>query len=115
MSLTTTQARRLGTLIAGARLRKGFSQAALAEQLDVALGWVAGLESGRFFDPSNERLAKIAELLEIEPEQMERITKGRVRDSLPGLRIYFRAKYDLTPEEIDRVERYVERLQKERP
>ncbi len=33
-------------------------------------------------------------------------------ESLPEPRIYFRAKYDLTPEEIAQVERYIERLRR---
>lgn len=112
MSLTSAQAKRLGILIAGARMRKGIQQTAFAEQLGVAVGWMAGLEQGRFLDPSAERLARIAEVLDVEPKWIERITKGRVTDRLPEMRTYFRAKYDLTPEQIDRIERYVARLQR---
>jgi len=112
MSITTIQARQLGTLIAKARLRKGVPQTALAQQLDVATGWIAGVELGRYLDPSPDRLARLAEVLDIEPSRIDRITKGSVAGSLPGLRTYFRAKYDLTPEQIERVERYVRRLQK---
>jgi transcriptional regulator with XRE-family HTH domain len=112
MSLTSTQARRLGALIAKTRAQRGIAQTALATQLDVAAGWLAGLEQGRFLDPSNERLARIAEVLDIEPKRIERITRGRVAHSLPGMRTYFRAKYDMTPEQIERIERYVRRLQR---
>jgi transcriptional regulator with XRE-family HTH domain len=112
MSLTSTQAQRLGALIAKARMRHGIAQTALAVQLDVATGWLAGLEQGRFLDPSAERLARIAEVLDIEPKRIERITKGRVTDRLPEMRAYFRAKYDLTPEQINRIEHYVSRLQR---
>jgi transcriptional regulator with XRE-family HTH domain len=115
MSLTPSQAKRLGTLIAGARMRQGIGQVAFAEQMGVAVGWMAGLEQGRFLDPSNERLTRIAEALDIEPEQIDRITKGRVAESLPELRTYFRAKYDLSPKQIERVERYIARLRKESP
>jgi transcriptional regulator with XRE-family HTH domain len=115
MSLTTTQAQKLGEVITNARIAKGLTQAALTEELGVAAGWLAGLEQGRFLDPSSARLARISERLDIEPQRIERLTKGRVGRSLPGMRVYFRAKYDLSPAEIDRLERYVERLQKERP
>lgn len=93
-------------------MRQGIGQVAFAEQLGVAVGWMTGLEQGRFLDPSNERLTRIAEALDIEPEQINRITKGRVAESLPEMRTYFRAKYDLTPEQIDRIERYIARLQR---
>ncbi len=112
MSITSTQARRLGTLIAQARARKGLSMRDMANQLGVSKGWVGELEHGRYLDPSPDRLARIAEALDIEPSRIDRLTEGTVADSLPGLRTYFRAKYDLTPEQIERVERYVERVQK---
>jgi transcriptional regulator with XRE-family HTH domain len=110
MSLTTNQAKRLGSLITKARLQQGIRQTALAARLGVASGWLAGLEAGRFLDPSPDRLARIAETLDIEPSRIDRITNGTVAGSLPGMRTYFRAKYDLKPEQIDRIERYIKRL-----
>jgi transcriptional regulator with XRE-family HTH domain len=92
-------------------MHKGIPQTALATRLGVANGWLAGLEQGRFLDPSAERLARIAEALDIEPARIDRITNGTVAGSLPGMRTYFRAKYDLSPEQIDRLERYIRRLQ----
>lgn len=113
MSLTHTQARQLGALIAKARARRGIGQTAFAADLGVAAGWMAGLEQGRFLDPSAERLARIAEALDIPPKQIEQITKGRITERLPELRTYFRAKYDLTPIQIERIERYIAGLGKE--
>jgi len=112
MSLTNTQAKQLGQLIAKARSRKGIGQVAFAADLGVAAGWMAGLEQGRFLDPSYERLARIAEALDIPPKRIEKLTKGRVAESLPAMRTYFRAKYDLSPDQIERIERYVKRLQR---
>ena len=37
----------------------------------------------------------------------------RGNGGLPGMRTYFRAKYDLTPEQIAQVERYIARIQKD--
>jgi len=90
---------------------RGIAQTALAAQLGVAAGWLAGLEQGRFLDPSNERLARIAEALDVEPKRIGLIMGHSVGSGLPGMRTYFRAKYDLTPEQIDRVERYIKRIQ----
>lgn len=110
MSMTTTQAKQLGSLIAKARARKGLSYRALAQQLGVAYGWLSELEMGRFLDPAPDRLAAVAEALDIDPGRMDRITRGAVSDGLPELGTYFRAKYDLSPAEIAQVERYVRRL-----
>jgi hypothetical protein len=64
---------------------------------------------GRFLDPAPDRLARLAEALDIEPARIDRITKGSMADSLPEVRTYFRAKYGLTPEQSEQIERYVER------
>lgn len=112
MSITNTQATRLGALVTGARLRLGLSQHDLARRLNVAQGWMAGLEQGRFLDPAADRLARVAETLDIEPKQIERIIGPAVRVGLPEMRTYFRAKYDLTPEQIDRIERYIQKMQR---
>jgi len=107
--MTPAQAKQLGSLIAKARTRKGLSYRALALQLGVAFGWLAELEAGRFVDPAPDRLARLAEALDIEPARIDRITKGSMADSLPEVRTYFRAKYGLTPEQSAQIEHYVKR------
>ena len=110
MRLTESQAKQLGTVITTARLSKGLSQRKLAIAVGMSNGWIEKLEQGTFLDPSPDRLACLAEVLDIEPARIDRLSRGNVSSSLPGIRTYFRAKYDLTPEQIERVERYVERL-----
>lgn len=110
MSMTQAQAKQLGSVIAKARVRKGLSQRSLASQLEVAYGWLSDLEQGRFLDPAPDRLAAVAEALDIDAGRMDRMTRGAVSEGLPELGTYFRAKYELTPEQIERVERYVRRL-----
>jgi len=109
MSMTPTQAKQLGAVIAKARAKKGLSHRALAQQLGVAYGWLSELEAGRFVDPAPGRLARLAEALDIEPSRIDRITKGSMADSLPEVPTYFRAKYGLTPEQSAQIEHYVER------
>jgi hypothetical protein len=58
-------------------------------------------------------LARIGELLDIEPGRMDGLTQGAVSEGLPELGTYFRAKYDLTPEQIEHVQRYVRRLRRQ--
>ena len=84
----------------------------MAVELGVANGWIAELENGRYLDPAPDRLARLAEVLDIDSGRIDRITKGAMTEGLPGARTYFRAKYDLKPEEIAKVERYIERLRR---
>lgn len=108
MSMTPAQAKQLGSLIAKARIRKGLSHRALASQLGVAYGWLATLEMGRYLDTAPDRLARLAEALDIEPAKIDRITKNSLSGRLPEVRTYFRAKYGLAPKDIEQIERYVE-------
>lgn len=110
MSMTAAQARQLGAVIAKARARQGVSVRVLAARLGVNASWITHLEAGRFLDPAPDRLAAVAEALDIDSARMDRITRGAVSEGLPALGTYFRAKYDLTPAQIERVERYVKRL-----
>lgn len=115
--MTQTQAQRLGTVIQKARERKGHSLRAFAELVGLPRTWLHELEHGVYLDPAPDRLARIAEALEIAPGTIDKITRGSVASSLPGMRTYFRAKYQLSPDEAAQVEAYVERLRgkKERP
>jgi transcriptional regulator with XRE-family HTH domain len=110
--MTEAQARALGTLIAKTRIKQGLSTRELAATVGVAKGWLAGIEAGRFLEPAPDRLARLSDVLDIEPARIDRITKGAVAEGLPDSRTYFRAKYDLTPEQIDKIERYLERLRR---
>jgi transcriptional regulator with XRE-family HTH domain len=112
MSMTAAQARQLGKLVASARKKARLSSRALATELGVANGWIAELENGRFVDPAPDRLARLAEVLDIEPSRIERLTKGAMAEGLPGARAYFRAKYDLSAEDVAKVERYIDRLRR---
>lgn len=112
MNLTQAQAKKLGSVIAAARVRQGLSVRALAAQAGIKPTWLAELEAGHYLDPAPERLAQVAEALDIKPSRVDRLTKGALTESLPELRTYFRAKYEMTPEEIAKVERYIERLRR---
>jgi transcriptional regulator with XRE-family HTH domain len=110
MSMTTAQAKQLGSLFAKARARKDLSLRELAWRVGVHTSWLGRLEQGDYADPAPDRLARIADTLDIGPERIDRITRGAMAEGLPGMRTYFRAKYDLTPEQVEQVERYVRRL-----
>jgi transcriptional regulator with XRE-family HTH domain len=114
MSMTPSQARQLGVLIAKARARKGLSVRDLASQTQVAIGWVAGVEAGNNLDPAPDRLARFSEVLDIDPARIDRLTRGAMSEGLPAPRAYFRAKYELTPDEVAKVERYINGLERKR-
>lgn len=110
MGMTPTQAKQLGELIAAARLVKGVSLRVLARELDVSLSWLSELEAGKYRDLPSDRLARLADALDIEPARIDAIALGTVADGLPEVRMYFRAKYGLTSEQAERVARYANRV-----
>src|SRR5690349_14720290 len=112
MVMTAAKAKQLGELIAAARYEKGVSLRTLEAELGIPRSWLSDVEQGLFTGPpSPDRLARVAEALEIEPSCVDRLTDGAVAEGLPGIRAYFRAKYDVTPEQAARIERYVKRMQ----
>jgi transcriptional regulator with XRE-family HTH domain len=111
--MTGAQAQQLGQLIARARTRKQLTYRALDKLAGVNYVWIVRLERGEFRNPAPDRLGRLAEALDINPERLDRISHGHLSDSLPEVRTYFRAKYDLSPDEISRVERLVRRLRSE--
>lgn len=108
--MTEHQARQLGRLIAQARKGKGYSLRALSEVTGYPFGWLARLEHGDYQQPAPDRLARLAEALDIPPERLDRITRGHVSQALPGVRTYLRTKYELTPDQITQIEALVATL-----
>jgi len=110
--MNDAQATRLGRMLAQARRNKALSLRAVAEIADVSHLWLSRVERGFFNQPAPERITRVIEALGIDPEHIDRITKGHVANSLPGVRTYFRSKFDLSPEEIDQIERAVTEIQR---
>lgn len=110
MSMTRTQAANLGHLVARARHKKGLSLRQIEEQSGLSRSWLGGLEQGRSRTIDSERLARLADVLDIPAARINRVAGGAMRKALPGPRAYFRAKYDLTADEAAQVEHYIARL-----
>jgi transcriptional regulator with XRE-family HTH domain len=110
--MNDSQAVRLGRLLAVTRRNKGLSQRRAAELADVSPLWLSRVERGTFNQPAPERITRVAEVIGLDLERVDRVTKGHVANSLPGVRTYFRSKYDLTTEEIDRIERTITDIQR---
>lgn len=111
--MNDVQATRLGRRLAIARRNRNLSLRDVAEQAGVTFNWLWRVEQGAFNQPHPERLSKVIEVLGVDAEQIDRMTEGHVSSNLPGLRTYFRAKYGLTPAEIEQVEQTVSELQQQ--
>ncbi len=108
------QARELGRLFKQARRAKKLSLRALDELSGVSYGWLSRLERGLMIAPAPSKLTRVAETLGIPPERIDRITRGQVSGELPPIRTYFRAKYQLTPQEITQIEELFDRIRRQR-
>ncbi len=104
------QASRLGTLIARARQARGLSYEALARETGFNHAWLHKLEHGRIIDPAPDRVARLAELLDIDVARIDRMTGDHVSRSLPGPRVYYRSRDKLSPAALDELETAVARI-----
>jgi transcriptional regulator with XRE-family HTH domain len=109
------QARELGRLFKQARRKMKLSLRGLDELSGVSYGWLTRLERGQMAAPAPSKLTKVAKVLGIAPERIDLITRGQVSRDLPPIRTYFRAKYQLTPEEIRQIEELFDRIRRDRP
>jgi transcriptional regulator with XRE-family HTH domain len=112
--MTEVQARELGRLIKQARRSRKLSLRALDELTGASYGWLARLERGLMLAPAPSKLTRVAEALDIPPERIDRITRGRIARELPPIRTYFRAKYKLAPKEITRIEEVFDQIRRSR-
>jgi transcriptional regulator with XRE-family HTH domain len=112
--MTEVQARELGRLVKQTRCARRLSLRALDELTGVSYGWLSRLERGQMIAPAPSKLTRVAEVLGIAPERIDRITRGRISRDLPPIRTYFRAKYQLTPHEITQIEEVFDQIHRNR-
>jgi transcriptional regulator with XRE-family HTH domain len=105
--MTEQQAKRLGELIRSSRQARGLSLRALEAATGLARTWLVYLEAGRALEPLPDRLAKVAEVLHIDPARIDRVSGNYLARSLPTVRTYFRSKGKATPAELDELERVI--------
>jgi transcriptional regulator with XRE-family HTH domain len=112
--MTEAQAKQLGKLITRMREGRNWSLRQLAREIGADPAWVLKLERGDYTAPAPERLVRIVEALDIDPERIDRITRGHLSRNLPEMRTYFRAKAaDLSEGDITRIEKLVNKLRRE--
>jgi transcriptional regulator with XRE-family HTH domain len=102
--MTDAQAKRLGRLIHEARIKRGWSLMQAMEATGIDSSWLNRMERGFYADPAPDRLAVLAENLDIDPAAIDRASRDHLADSLPNARIYFRSKEKLSAEALDEVE-----------
>ncbi len=112
--MTEVQARELGRLVKRTRRAQGLSLRKLDELTGTSYGWLSRLEKGQMTAPAPSKLTKVAEVLDIPPERIDRITRGKVSSDLPAIRTYFRTKYKLDPQEIRQIEEVFDQIRRNR-
>lgn len=111
--MSTQDAKKLGHFIAARRTEQGLSQEKLGALAGLPGSTIFRLERGEFKAPSPEKLQRLAGALEVDFEDLFTLAGYQAPEGLPGLPVYLRRKFDdLSDEEVERVERYVERLRK---
>jgi transcriptional regulator with XRE-family HTH domain len=108
--MTEAQAHKLGQLIATTRERRGLSTRQLVRLADIPQTWLQRLEHGHFSHPAPDRLARLAEVLEIDPARIDRASHNHLANSLPSVGTYFRSKTKASPEEIAEIEAAVQEI-----
>jgi transcriptional regulator with XRE-family HTH domain len=110
--MTEVQARELGRLVKQARRKRRLSLREVDELTGVSYGWLRRLEEGQMIAPAPSKLTRVAEALDLPPERIDRITRGRISRDLPAIRTYFRTKYKLAPNEITKIEEVFDQIRR---
>lgn len=112
--MTEAEARQVGRLYKQARRAKKLSLRRVDELSGVSYGWIGDLERGHLAQPASSKLMKVATVLAIPPERVDRMTRGQLARELPPFRTFFRVKFHLTTEEIREIEEVFERIRRNR-
>lgn len=99
----------LSELLHRLRQEAGLSLYELAKRSGVGRPKLLRIETGEIRTPTVEILDKIALALQADPESFYDAVWQTTDDPLPSLPTYFRAKHQLTDEEIARLERTLKR------
>lgn len=87
---------KLGEYIRAQRDSLGISQRRLAARTGVHHSYLARMEAGDYAQPAPAILHRIAEALDLDPEDLFALAGHTIPRELPSFTPYLRAKYDIT-------------------
>lgn len=97
------------------RTASGLSLYELAKRSGIDRSRIKRMEDGEIKVPTLDVVHKLARALEADVEDFYDACWQTTGQPLPSMPIYFRAKYDLPADQIQEVERYIERLRRSQP
>jgi transcriptional regulator with XRE-family HTH domain len=100
----------LGEFIRLRRVSLGISRSDAAAACQLDRSYWNKLENAYYHQPAPNLLQRIAQLLQVAPDDLYTLAGYAIPKSLPTFRPYLRAKYDLPPEAIADLERYFDLL-----
>ena len=86
---------KLGEYIGAQRESLGISLRRLAERIGVTHSYLSRLEAGDYAQPAPAVLYRIAEALDLDPEDLFALAGHTIPRELPSFTPYLRAKYDI--------------------
>src|SRR6266699_1614632 len=87
---------KLGEYIKAQREALGVSERQLAGRIGIHHSYLARLEAGDYAQPAPAVLHRLAEALDLEPEDLFALAGHTVPHELPSFAPYLRAKYDIS-------------------
>jgi transcriptional regulator with XRE-family HTH domain len=109
------QSEQLGRYLQARRKERGLSTHKLASAAGMDQATVVRFEAGSFASPRADKLARIAEALDVSGADVFALAGYMPSGDLPSLRPYFTARYPaLLAEDLDRIEAYVGRIARKR-
>ena len=97
--MKSPKSQRLGQLIRARREQIGMSGRQLAKAIDVPNSTVVRIERGEVAAPTPDKLARLAEALELNLADVYALADYAVPDELPSFQPYLRSKYRDLPDE----------------
>jgi transcriptional regulator with XRE-family HTH domain len=104
------EADQLGAFVREHRDKLGLSQRQLATRAGIDNGYVSRMERGRIGAVSQPILRRLANALEVEPEDLYTVSGYVTPQSLPGYSAYLRTKYEMSDDAARELTRFFDDL-----
>lgn len=107
------EAKTLGRVIYQARMKQGLSLREIERRTGIPLTWLRDVESGRYYRPAPDRLARLANLLHIPMSRVEHLD-APLGPRVIDWRIALALQEQMTAEQTRKTEDFVRRLKGQR-